>query len=139
MQTAVPAIARMVDVVSAKFQDVLAVQARAQQEVLAQMQAAARQLAGVRPVVNINQSSRGGLDALEHANLDAPEDEQGAARIRRSAAPLSKFLRDRWQPEWKRAGLRHTSVSLQFAVLMQERIRMRASVNETCARARRQR
>ena len=81
--------------------------------------AAARQLAGARAVVNINTSSRGGLDSLDHANLDPPVDEEGAERIRRSAAPLTKFLRGRWQSEWKRAGLRHTSVSLQFAILMQ--------------------
>jgi len=119
VQAAVPAIARMVDACSKQFQEALAVQAAAQQEALGQMQAAARQLAGARAVVNINTSSRGGLDSLDHANLDPPVDEEGAERIRRSAAPLTKFLRDRWQSEWKRAGLRHTSVSLQFAILMQ--------------------
>ena len=114
------AVPRLVDALAAKFQDVLEAQAKAQHEALAQMQTTARQLASARPVVNINQSPRGGLDALEHANLDAPEDAEAAARIRRSAAPLNHFLRDRWQAEWKRAGLRHTAVSLQFAVLMQE-------------------
>jgi hypothetical protein len=80
------AVPRLVDALAAKFQDVLAAQARAQQDALAQMQVAASQLSSVRPVVNIISSPRGGLDALEHANLDAPEDD-GAAAARSRAHP----------------------------------------------------
>ena len=70
------------DALAAKFQDVLAAQARAQQDALAQIQAAASQLSSVRPVVNINSSPRGGLEALANANLDLPKDDGAAARIR---------------------------------------------------------
>ena len=113
------AVPKLVDALAANFQHVLAAQARAQQDALAQMQAAASQLSSVRPVVNINSSPRGGLDALEHANLDAPEDDAAAARIRGTAASLSGFLQSCWQLQWTRAGVRHTAVSLQFAILMQ--------------------
>ena len=74
---------------AAKFQDMLAAQARAQQDALAQMQVAASQLSSVRPVVNIISSPRCGLDTLEHANLDAPEDD-GAAAARSRAHPSHK-------------------------------------------------
>ena len=111
---------KLVDALAAKFQDVLAAQARAQQDALAALQAAASQLSSVRPVVNINSSPRGGLDALEHANLDAPEDDGAAARIRGSAAPHSGFLRSCWRLQWTHAGVRHTAVSMQFAILMQD-------------------
>ena len=115
---------KLVDALAAKFQDVLAAQARAQQDTLAQMQAAASQLSSVRPVVNINSSPRGGLDALEHANLDAPEDDLAVARIRGTAASLSGFLRSCWRLQWTRAGVRHTAVSTQFAILMQDPARV---------------
>ena len=118
------AVPKLVDALAARFQDVMAAQARAQQDALAAMQAAASQLSNVRPVVNINSSPRGGLDALEHANLDPPEDHVQAARIRGSAAPLSRFLRAYWRPEWTRAGVRHTAVSSQFAILMQDSARV---------------
>jgi hypothetical protein len=113
------AVPKLVDALAAKFQDVLAAQARAQQDALAQIQAAASQLSSVRPVVNINSSPRGGLDALECANLDAPEDDAAAARIRGTVASLNGFLRSCWQLQWTRAGVRHTAVSSQFAILMQ--------------------
>ena len=127
------AVPKLVDALAAKFQDVLTAQARAQQDALAALQAAASQLSSVRPVVNINSSPRGGLDALEHANLDAPEDDGAAARIRGTVVPLSRFLRSCWRPDWTRAGLRHTAVSMQFAILMQDSERVHAHVcSHTC-------
>ena len=127
------AVPKLVDALAAKFQDVLTAQARAQQDALAALQAAASQLSSVRPVVNINSSPRGGLDALEHANLDAPEDDGAAARIRGTVVPLSRFLRSCWRPDWTRAGLRHTAVSMQFAILMQDSERVHAHVcSYTC-------
>ena len=72
-----------------KLVEVLAAQARDQQDALAQMQVAASQHSNVRPVINIISSPRGGLDALEHANLDAPEDD-GAAVARSRAHPSHK-------------------------------------------------
>jgi len=83
------AVPKLVDALAAKFQEVLAPQARAQQDALAQMQVAASQLSSVRPVINIISSPRGGLDALEHANLDAPEDD-GAAVAHNRAHPSHK-------------------------------------------------
>ena len=59
------AVPKLVDALATKFQDVLTAQARAQQDARAQMQAATWQLSSVRPVVNINSSPRGGLDALK--------------------------------------------------------------------------
>ena len=121
-------VPKTVDALAARFQDVLAAQARGQQDALAAMQAAASQLSSVRPVVNINSSPRGGLDALEHANLDAPVDDLVAARIRGTAAPLSGFLRSCWRLQWTRAGVRHTAVFSQLAILMQDSARVHVHV-----------
>ena len=126
------AVPKLVDALGARFQDVLAAQARAR--ALAQMQAAASQLSSVRPVVNINSSPRGGLDALEHVNLELPEDDGAAARIRGTAAnggvprSLRTFLRSCWQLQWRRAGVRHTAASSQFAILMQASARVHVRV-----------
>ena len=87
------AVPKLVDALAAqasavpKLVEVLAAQARDQQDALAQMQVAASQHSSVRPVINIISSPRGGLDALEHANLDAPEDD--GATVARSRAHQS--------------------------------------------------
>ena len=115
------AVPKLVDTLATKCQDVLAAQTRAQQDALAAkfQDVLVAQPSSVRPVVNINSSPHGGQDALEHENLDAPEDDAAAARIRGNAASLDGFLRSCWQLQWTRAGVRHTAVSSQFAILMQ--------------------
>lgn len=76
-------------------------------------------LRGVRPTVNINTSARDASD-LEHINVGA-ENPEDIARLKKTTSPVTRFLREKWQPEWLRAGIRHTCVSLHFSVLMQAR------------------
>ena len=82
-----------------------------------------------RPVININTSARHEGD-LDKVNVEAPETVEAAARLRSAASPLTKFLRERWLPAWTRAGVRHTSCTLQFSILMQAR-----AVSALCRRA----
>ncbi len=134
LQTVIPAMKRVVDeALAAKFDEW-------QQVAVQRLDATLREMARStgRPVVNINTSARNAAD-LEKINVDAPESPEDVARLRSTASPLNKFLRERWQTQWVRAGLRHTSCSLQFSILMQAR-RVRAlsvlARGDVCARAR---
>ncbi len=51
-----------------------------------------------RPVVNVNQSARSQTD-LDRINLEA-DGEQDVARIRASALPVSRFVKQQWKREW---------------------------------------
>ena len=82
----------------------------------ARLDAAVRELA--RPQVNINTSARRAED-LQRINLDAPQNPQEEAHIRSTTAPTSKFLRNRWRPEWTRRDFKYTSVALHFSILLQ--------------------
>ena len=133
LQTVIPAMKRVVDeALAARFDEW-------QQVAVQRLGATLREMARStgRPVVNINTSARNAAD-LEKINADAPESPEDVARLRRTASPLNKFLRERWQTQWVRAGLRHTSCSLQFSILMQAR-RVRAlsvlARGDVCARA----
>ena len=124
-RTFVPAMTRVIDETFAARIDELAQQAAAaqaqwQQAALRQLDATLREMgrSSSRPVVNINTSARHEGD-LDKVNVEAPENAEAAARLRSAASPLTKFLREQWQPEWARAGVRHTSCTLQFSILMQ--------------------
>ena len=106
----VPALERALDqAVSIRFEEVT-------RTFGARLDAAVRELA--RPQVNINTSARRSED-LQNINIDAPENLQEEARLRSTTTPTNKFLRDRWRPEWSRRGLKYTSVTLHFSILMQ--------------------
>ena len=68
--------------------------------------------------MNINTSARRSED-LQSINIDAPQNLQEEAYIRTNTTPTNKFLRDRWMPGWSRRGLKYTSVTLHFAILLQ--------------------
>ena len=59
-------------------------------------------------------------EELEIIDVDASESKSDAC-LRSKPVPLKKFLRERWQADWLRAGVRHTCCALQFAVLLQAR------------------
>ncbi len=127
LQTVIPAMTRVVDqALAAKFDQLARQAAEAQlqwqQVVVQRLDATLKEVARStgRPVVNINTSAWHEED-LRKINVDAPEGPEDAARLRATASPLTKFLRERWQAQWVRAGLRHTSCSLQFSILMQAR------------------
>ncbi len=140
LQTLVPALTRVVDEAFSARLDGLVAQAssaRAQweQAMLQRVEAAIRDIhraSGARPVVNINTSARRAAD-LDRVNVDAPETAEDAAALRSNASPVTKYLRERWRPEWLRAGVRHTCVSLHFSILMQAPAR--ATVAPHAARA----
>ena len=126
LQTLVPALTRVVDEAFSARLDGLVAQASAaraqwEQAMLQRVEAAIRDIhraSGARPVVNINTSARRAAD-LDRVNVDAPETAEDAAALRSNASPVTKYLRERWRPEWLRAGVRHTCVSLHFSILMQ--------------------
>ena len=106
----VPALERALDqAVSIRFDEV----ARA---LGARLDAAVRELA--RPQVNINTSARRSED-LRNINVEAPQNAQEEARLRSATTPTNKFLRGRWKREWSRRGLKYTSVTLHFSILLQ--------------------
>ena len=106
----VPALERALDqAVSVRLDEV----ARA---LGARLDDAVRELA--RPQVNINTSARRAED-LQNINIDAPDGAHEEARLRSNTTPTNKFLRDRWMPGWSRRGLKYTSVTLHFSILLQ--------------------
>ena len=110
VRTLVPALERALDqAVSVRFDEV----ARA---LGARLDAAVRELA--RPQVNINTSARRSED-LRNINVEAPQNAQEEARLRSATTPTNKFLRGRWKREWSRRGLKYTSVTLHFSILLQ--------------------
>ena len=126
-RTLIPAMTRVIDETFAAKIDELAQQAAAaqaqwQQAALQQLDATMREIcrSSSRPVVNINTTARHEGD-LDKVNVEAPENAEAAARLRSAASPLTKFLREQWLPTWTRAGVRHTSCTLQFSILMQAR------------------
>ena len=128
----VPALERALDqAVSVRFEEAAVAQAQWQQATLRQLDATLREMGCSlsRPVVNINTSARHEGD-LDKVNVEAPENAEAAARLRSAASPLTKFLREQWQPEWVLAGVRHTSCTLQFSILMQAR-----ALSALCRRA----
>ena len=124
-RTLIPAMTRVIDkMFASKINEAVHQAATAQVE---WQQAALRQIditlreigrSSSRPIVNINTSTRHQGD-LDRINVDAPETTEDAARLRSAASPLTKFLRERWQHEWVRAGVRHTSYTIHFSILMQ--------------------
>ena len=135
VQTVVPAMIRVVDeAFSAKLDEITkqacATRKQWERAMLQKVETAIRDIHRAslgRPVVNINTSARHAAD-LERINVDAPENPEDVATLRNTASPLTKFLREKWQPEWLRAGVRHTSVSLHFSILMQAATRVACRV-----------
>ena len=82
----------------------------------ARLDAAVRDLA--RPQVNINTTARRS-DDLQCINIDAPNNLHEEERLRTTTMSTNKFLRKRWKPEWSRRGLKYTSVTLHFSILLQ--------------------
>ncbi len=143
LQTLVPALTRVVDEAFSARLDGLVAQASAartqwETAMLQRVEAAIRDIhraSGARPVVNINTSARRAAD-LDRVNVDAPETAEDAAALRSNASPVTKYLRERWRPEWLRAGVRHTCVSLHFSILMQAPARGTVAPHDARARAR---
>ena len=120
MRAVLPAIVGVVDTFANRIHEVLASQARAQQASLQQMLDAMRHVGAGRPLVNINASPRHASD-LERINLDAPQNAEQEAQLRGSSVAISDFLKQNWEPAWRKAGVRPSACLMQFSVLLQAR------------------
>ena len=121
VQAAIPAIERVLGTISQQLAEALNAQADAQRTMLDQLLEASRRQGPGRPLVTINTAPRRNSD-LERINIEAPQNQEEEARLRGNALPVSKFLKDVWQPAWRKAGVKPSGCLTQFSVLLQARI-----------------
>ncbi len=97
------------------FENVWAAQARSQRETLEKMQALLAQQS--RAIVNVNCSARR-VEDLERVNISPPTTAADVASVKHGTLHVSRYLRQRWRPEWQRAGLTPPNVLGAFSHLM---------------------
>ena len=114
----VPAISSLFDAFSKQLAEVMHKQTEVQRALLDQLSEASRYQG--RPLVTVNTAPRRDSD-LDRINIDAPRNAEEEAQLRGNVVPVSRFLKDMWQPAWRRAGVKHSSCLMQFSVLLHAR------------------
>ncbi len=70
-----------------------------------------------RAIVNVNCTPRNAAD-LDRVNLAPPTTAADVASVKHGTLHVSRLLRQRWHPEWQRAGLSPSSVQATFSHLV---------------------